>query len=441
MEMRIYDIIRKKRDGMKLNKEELFFFVSLVAEGLIPDYQTSALLMAIFINGMDIEETTWLTSAMTSSGDILDLGEIPGVKVDKHSTGGVGDKTTLVAAPIIAACGVPIAKLSGRALGHTGGTIDKLEAIPGFRTALTKDEIISKVRKIGLVIAGQTGNIAPADKVMYALRDATATVESIPLIASSIMSKKLASGAECILLDVKTGSGAFMSTLEKSRELARVMVDIGKALGKKVKALITDMDSPLGYAVGNAPEVIEAIETLKGKGPEDLTKLSVEIAAMLLQMAGTRNESLSECRQKAEVALFSFAALEKFREMVIEQGGTPDVIEDYSLFKKPEYSIDVTAPKTGYIERIRADIAGRAVTLLGAGREKKGDPVDPSAGIILKAKPGDFVNYGTIIVTLVTSTPKNLPQVVNLLSFDAFEIINQKTPPIKHSSIILDIVE
>ena len=379
--MRIYDIIAKKRDGLALSEEEIRFFVSQYTQGMIPDYQASALLMAICINGMDRRETTDLTMAMAASGDQVDLSGIGGAKADKHSTGGVGDKTTLVVAPVVASLGVKMAKMSGRGLGHTGGTLDKLEAIPGFQVELDREKFIEIVNRVGCCVIGQTGNLAPADKKLYALRDVTATVESIPLIASSVMSKKLAAGADCILLDVKTGSGAFMKRAEDAAALAREMVGIGTRAGRKTAALITNMDRPLGNRIGNALEVMEAVQTLRGQGPEDLTELCLNLCAGLLALSGKGGQE--ECCALARKQLGNGEAFRKLKEMIKAQGGDESALEDF-----PD------CPR---------HLFGAAAAQLGAGRERKGDAVDYGAGIELHKKPGDFVRKGDSIATLLTS--------------------------------------
>ena len=394
--MRMYDVIAKKRDGGELSREEIAFFIHGYVKGEIPDYQVSALAMAIYLRGMTPQETAWLTMEMEHSGDTVDLSAVEGVKADKHSTGGVGDKTTLVLAPIAASLGVRMAKMSGRGLGHTGGTIDKLESIPGLRTDLSRDEFLGIVRDIGLCIAAQSGNLVPADKKLYALRDVTATVESMPLIASSIMSKKLAAGADCILLDVKTGSGAFMKTLEDSRFLAKAMVDIASHAGKRAAALITEMDRPLGSAVGNALEVMEACETLQGRGPEDLTELCLELAAGILVMAG-KAESLEQARSLAQGQIANGQAFEKFRQMVQAQGGDVTALTDYDALLAPVVRYEVRARQEGFLQSLNTEQCGIASVALGAGREKKEDAIDYSAGILLKKKPGDFVHAGDIL--------------------------------------------
>lgn len=425
--MRITEIIRKKRDGFSLSKEEIEFFVNGYVDGSIPDYQISALLMAIFFNDMDDRETADLTLAMLNSGDTVDLSGINGVKVDKHSTGGVGDKTTLAVAPIAAACGVKIAKMSGRGLGHTGGTIDKLESVPNLRTAIDGKEFFDIVNKTGICIVGQSGNLCPADKKLYALRDVTETVDKIPLIASSIMSKKLASGSDKILLDVKVGSGAFMKTYADAEKLAKAMVSIGNRAGKKTKALITDMDIPLGNSIGNSLEVIEAVNTLKGSGPEDFTEVCLELSANMIYLAGFG--TLEECRQKAENAVSDGSALEKLALMVEAQGGDKSYIYDTDKFKKADYERNITAPKDGYIHSMNAEMCGTASVHLGAGRERKEDKIDYAAGIILHKKTGQFVCKGEALATMYAENAEYFDTAgVELLS--AYEISDEK-PVIK----------
>ena len=358
--------------------------------------------MAVYFQGMTKEETVSLTKIMRDSGDVADLSQIKGIKVDKHSTGGVGDKTTLIVGPAAAACGVPIAKMSGRGLGFTGGTVDKLEAIPGYRTSLDRDEFTKQVNEVGISLIGQTGSIAPADKKIYALRDVTATVENMSLITSSIMSKKLASGSDAIVLDVKCGRGAFMKDEESAAELASLMVEIGKASGKKTMALITDMDQPLGKAVGNTLEVIEAIDTLKSKGPEDITELSIELAAMMI-FAGEKAPDLETAREMAADAIRSGAALDKLRNLISAQGGDPRVVDDYSLLPQSDGVYEVISDEEGYIEQIDAMTIGVASQHTGAGRAKKEDSIDPGAGIVLEVKTGDKVNKGDRLALIYTS--------------------------------------
>ena len=396
--MRMYDIIQKKRDGGVLSAAEIEWFIASYVKGEIPDYQVAALCMAIYFQGMNLEETTALTFAVRDSGDRLDFSEINGLRVDKHSTGGVGDKTSLVVAPIVASLGVKVAKMSGRGLGHTGGTIDKLEAIPRFRTDIPVEEFKAIVNEIGIAIVGQNAELAPADKLLYALRDVTATVDSLPLIVSSIMGKKLAADDDCIVLDVKTGSGSFMKTLEKSRELAEWMVAIGKTAGKRMRALITDMGMPLGYAIGNSLEVVEAIHTLQGKGPKDLTELCIALSAHILNLAekGTHEE----CVAMAQNAIDSGAGLQMFARMVEAQGGDKEWILDPEKFPKAKYSYTVTAKEGGYITGVDTEGYGVASLLLGAGRNTKEDVIDPTAGIYLLAKTGDKIEKGDPIATL-----------------------------------------
>ena len=403
--MNFKELIAKKRDGGCLDADELKFFANGAADGSIPDYQVSAMLMAMYLRGLNADETVALTLAMAHSGDVADLSGINGVKGDKHSTGGVGDKTTLIVAPLVAECGVKIAKMSGRGLGHTGGTVDKLEAIPGFNSSLSTDKFIETVNRCGLCVTGQSGNMCPADKKLYSLRDATETVGSIPLIASSIMSKKLAGGADCIVLDVKCGSGAFMKNVESAKKLAETMVGIGKSADRKVAALITDMDVPLGNNIGNSLEVIEAVETLKGNGPSDLTELSLSLASKLLCLAG--KGSLSECRELAAEKLSDGSALEKLAEMVELQGGDPSYILDPSKFASAPYSKAVTARESGYISHMDTEKVGLACMALGAGRQRKDDIIDPAAGIVLHKKTGDKVEAGEKVATLLASD-KNL---------------------------------
>jgi len=396
--MRMYDIIAKKRDGKELSQEEIYSFVDGYVSQEIPDYQASALLMAIYFNGMNEREILDLTMAMMKSGDVVDLSPIEGIKVDKHSTGGVGDKTSLIIAPIVSACGLKVAKMSGRGLGHTGGTVDKLESIPGFRTNLNQEEFFDVVRKTGISIIGQSGNLTPADKKMYALRDVTATVESIPLIASSIMSKKLAAGSDCIMLDVKTGSGAFMKTVEDSVKLAETMVKLGENAGRRTSALITDMDVPLGKNIGNSLEVIEAINTLSGKGPEDLTNEAMHLAANMLELAGEGDEET--CLAKAKAVIEDGTALLKLKDMVRAQGGDVSVIDDINNFRKAAYSHDIKADTDGYIAHMDTEGCGIASMMLGAGRETLDSKINMAAGIIIEKKTGDYVKNGDVLATL-----------------------------------------
>jgi len=402
--MRMYDLIAKKRDGGALTKEEIQYMITEYVEGRIPDYQMSAFLMAVYHNGMTEEETVTMTQCVAHSGDMVDLSAIEGIKVDKHSTGGVGDKTTLIIAPIVAACGVKVAKMSGRGLGHTGGTVDKLEAIPGFQTVIAQDRFFEIVNTIGLSVIGQSGNLAPADKKLYALRDVTATVESIPLIAVSIMSKKLAAGSDAILLDVKTGSGAFMKTVDDSIALAKEMVSIGENAGRKTAALITDMDIPLGNNIGNSLEVIEAVDTLRGKGPDDLTEVSLHLAANMLYLAG--KGTIDECLDMAKQTIADGSALNRLAAMVEAQGGDSSVILDTNKFEKAPFEHEIIAEEEGYLVSMDTESCGIASSMLGAGRETKESDIDFSAGIILKRKVGDFVHKGDVLATMYTSNEK-----------------------------------
>ena len=399
--MRMYDLIMKKKHGEVLTEQEIQFMIDGYVKGEIPDYQMSAMLMAIWFKGMNDLEITGLTKTMAKSGDMIDLSAISGKKVDKHSTGGVGDKTTLIVAPIVAACGGKVAKMSGRGLGHTGGTVDKLEAIPGYRTVLDRKEFFDTVNKCGVSVIGQSGNLAPADKKLYALRDVTATVDSIPLIASSIMSKKLAAGSDCILLDVKTGSGAFMKTLDDSIKLAQTMVAIGEGAGRRTVALITDMDTPLGFGIGNSIEVMESMDVLKGHGPADLTEVSLQLAANMLYLVGKGTPE--ECREMAEKVIADGSAFETFCTMVKAQGGDDAVLRDYDKFAKAPYKADVLAERDGYIVKMNAEEVGVTSVVLGAGRETKESSIDFSAGLMLHKKYGDKVKKGESLVTLYTS--------------------------------------
>lgn len=426
--MRMYDIIHKKRNGGELSEEEIRFFIEGYTDESIPDYQAAALCMAVYFQGMTSKETSILTLAMAESGDQIDLGGIEGFTVDKHSTGGVGDKTSLIVVPIVASCGGKVAKMSGRGLGHTGGTVDKLESIPGFRTELNPDDFIKQVNGIGLCIVGQTGELAPADKKLYALRDVTATVESIPLIASSIMSKKLAAGSKGIVLDVKTGSGAFMKTVEESENLAKEMVAIGKSAGRSVTAVITNMDIPLGDSVGNSLEVIEAIKTLKGEGESDLTEVCLTLAAQMLSMVTGEDEKT--CYSMAKGAIDNGLAINKLREMISAQGGNANVVDDYSLFKQPKYTAEIFSECDGYIEHTDAEKIGIASVILGAGREKKGDPIDPSAGIVLKKKTGDYVKKGEPLAVFYTDDEGKIEGAKQEF-LDAFTFGNERTQPQK----------
>ena len=399
--MRMYDIILKKRADLPLSDKEIRFVIDGYVKGEIPDYQVSALLMTIVFNGMNARELGTLTLAMAQSGNMVDLSNIDGITVDKHSTGGVGDKTTLIIAPLVAACGGKVAKMSGRGLGHTGGTIDKMESIPNLKVSLEQDAFINQVNKIGLAVIGQSEGLAPADKKLYALRDVTGTVDSIPLIASSVMSKKLASGAQAILLDVKVGSGAFMKNIEDARELAKAMVDIGKENGRSVKAILTDMDRPLGHAIGNALEIREVINTLKGHGPEDLTHECIIMAAHMLVLS--RMCDYETALNRVQQALDSGAALERLRLMIEAQGGDSRVIDDDRVLTIGKFTYDVTSPQDGYITRMNTERCGIASVMLGAGRTVKDGPIDYSAGIVMHKKTGDAVSMGESIATLYAS--------------------------------------
>ncbi|AVX30495.1 pyrimidine-nucleoside phosphorylase [Carboxydocella thermautotrophica] len=425
--MRAYDIIRKKRDGGELSQAEIEFMVQGYTSNEIPDYQMAAWAMAVFLRGMNARETADLTMAMVRSGDQVDLSGIAGIKVDKHSTGGVGDTTTLVLAPLVAAAGAPVAKMSGRGLGHTGGTLDKFESIPGFRVELKKEEFIRNVNTVGAAVVGQTGNLAPADKKLYALRDVTATVDSIPLIASSIMSKKIAAGADAIVLDVKTGSGAFMKTLEDSFALARAMVAIGQEVGRKTVAVITDMDQPLGRAIGNALEVKEAIETLRGGGPSDLRELCLTLGSHMVTLAG-KAASPAEARARLEELLQNGQALAKFKEMVAAQGGDPRVIDQPELLPQAQKVIPLLAEQDGYVARIEAEELGIAATLLGAGRETKESKVDLAVGLVVNKKVGEAVAAGEPLVWLHVNEERRLAEVMAKVKA-AFTISYQQPAP------------
>ena len=401
--MRMVDIIEKKREGGELTKEEIRFFVKGYTEGTIPDYQVSALLMAIYFKDMTDAERAELTMAMVESGDQIDLSGIAGVKVDKHSTGGVGDTTTLPLAAMVAAVGVPVAKMSGRGLGHTGGTIDKLEAIEGFHVELTSEQFVKQVNEIGMAVIGQSGNLTPADKKLYALRDVTATVSSIPLIASSIMSKKIAAGADAIVLDVKTGDGAFMKTVEDSKLLAQAMVKIGNSVGRNTMAIISDMSQPLGFAIGNALEVQEAIDTLKGNGPEDLNELCYTLGSQMVVLGG-KAKTIEEARGMLEEVVANGAALEVLKKFIAAQGGDASVVDFPERLPKAKFVSEVVAKEDGYIAKIEADDIGTAAMLLGAGRATKESEIDLAVGLVLRKKVGDFVKAGESIVTVHANT-------------------------------------
>ena len=432
--MRAVDIIIKKRDNKALTRSEIDFMISGYTNGDIPDYQMAAFCMAIYFNSMTESEASYLTHAMLHSGDVLDLSMINGIKVDKHSTGGVGDKTSLVVAPLVASCGVNVCKMSGRGLGHTGGTLDKLESIPGFNVNLTEEEFIKQVNDIKVCIVGQTKKLAPADKLLYSLRDVTGTVDSIPLIASSIMSKKLAAGSDVIVLDVKVGSGAFMKNLTEARKLAKLMCKIGKKLGKKMTAVLTNMDEPLGFAVGNSLEVIEAIDTLNGNGPKDFKELCIEASIELLidaKRCKDRNEALLLIEEKIK----NKEALNTFAKMVEAQGGDSSYILDPSKFEKAKYIYDVKIDKSGYIHKINAKAIGDAAMKLGAGREKITDKINPRVGIILHKKVNDFVNANDSIATIY-SDKANVDEEYKMI-LDAYKLSDK----LAYSKLILDIVK
>ena len=434
--MRMVDLIEKKRNKEKLSKEEIDFIIKSYTAGEIPDYQMSALLMAIYFNKMDKEETLNLTLAMRNSGDTLDLSEIKGIKVDKHSTGGVGDKTTLVLGPMLAACGLKLAKMSGRGLGHTGGTIDKMESIPGFKTSLSMEAFVKQVNELGIAITGQTGNLAPADKKIYALRDVTATVENISLIASSIMSKKLASGADSICLDVKVGSGAFMKTIEDAKKLASAMVEIGKGAGKSTIAIISEMDEPLGLAVGNSLEVREVIESLKGRGPKDLMELVYCLGSYMIKSAKPE-VSLADARKMLEASITEGTALEKFKAFVKAQGGDENVVNDYSLLKIAQRVIEVLSKEEGYVAHIQSDLIGHASMILGGGRQRKEDTIDYGVGIELNKKVSDKVLENELLAKIFVNDETNLANAIN----DIYEAFRIEKEEIKEPVLIKEIIE
>lgn len=424
--MRMVDLIAKKRDGHELSTEEIQFIIQGYTNGDIPDYQMSAWAMAVYFQGMSSKETADLTMAMAASGDQLDLSAIPGVKVDKHSTGGVGDKTTLVVAPLVAAAGIPVAKMSGRGLGFSGGTIDKLESIRGFQVELTEEQFFNQVREVGVAVIGQTGNLTPADKKLYALRDVTATVEAVPLIASSIMSKKIASGADAIILDVKVGKGAFMKSLEAAETLAGAMVEIGRQVGRKTIAVISDMNQPLGLAVGNALEVKEAIETLAGHGPKDLTELALTISSHMLILSG-KETSFETAYEQMKDILQSGKALDKFKQFVAAQGGDTNVIDNPSLLPQAIHYLEIKAEQSGYIAEIDAEKIGHASVILGAGRLTKNSPIDLAVGILLKKKVGDYVEAGeTLAVIHANDQEKGQDARTEIVTAFSFHPVKQK---------------
>ncbi|MBP5766985.1 MAG: pyrimidine-nucleoside phosphorylase [Clostridia bacterium] len=406
--MRMYDILQKKRYGEELTREEIGFFIKGYTEGSVPDYQAAAFCMAVCFAGMTDRETAALTDAMARSGDTVDLSRFGNLSVDKHSTGGVGDKTSLILCPIVSSLGCKVAKMSGRGLGHTGGTVDKLESIPGYRTSLSEEEFLDQVERTGLALIGQTGNLTPADKKLYALRDVTATIDSIPLITSSIMSKKLAAGSKNIVLDVKTGSGAFMKTPEDAEKLAENMVRIGKSCGRNVSALLTDMDRPLGFAVGNSLEVIEAVNVLKGLEKGDLYEVSVSLATEMVSLV--KSITPESARREVENAIETGKAFAKMKEWIAAQGGDTSVLDDTDLFPKAAFAYEVRAPKGGRIRKMNAEDIGKAAAILGAGRISKEDPIDHAAGIVLAKKTGDSVKKGDVIATLFTNDKASVAQ-------------------------------
>ncbi len=427
--MKMTDIIAKKRDGGTLSDAEITFFINGVANGSIPDYQGAALLMAIYLKKMKPRETTCLTRCMMESGDQIDLSAIPGIKVDKHSTGGVGDKTTLVVTPLVAACGIPVAKMSGKGLGHTGGTVDKLEAFKGIRTVLNQKDFIKQVKKIGMAISGQSGNLVPADQQLYALRDVTATVDNHSLIAASIMSKKLASGTDVIVLDVKVGNGGFNPNVTTARKLAKTMIRIGQQMDRQTVAVISRMDQPLGRAVGNSLEVIEAIETLKGNGPKDLVDLSLELGTQMLLLSG-KFSNKTAAKKMLQQRLRSGAALKMFAKFIKAQGGDTSGIKDYQKFPGAKYTLEVIAPTSGWIIDLTARTIGLASMQLGAGRQKKSDPIDLGAGIYLHKKIGEKVKAGTPLATLYSNKKEPLKDVAEFV-LTAWSIGTKKRKPEK----------
>ena len=433
--MRTVDLIHRKRNGEELSAEEIAFIVDGYTNGTIPDYQASAFLMAVFFAGMTDREVSTLTERMMSSGEKVDLSSVPGVKVDKHSTGGVGDKTSLIASPIAAAAGVVVPMISGRALGHTGGTLDKLESIPGFRTNLNLDEFRAQLAEHKLAFIGQTAEIAPADAKFYALRDATATVESIPLIASSIMSKKLAVGLDAIVLDVKVGAGAFMKRQVDARRLAQMMVGIGRRMDKRVQALLTDMNQPLGYAIGNALEVMEVSQTLQNAGPADLTRLSLELAARMIHL-GKITATLDEAREIAQKKLLDGSGYRKLKDVIAAQGGNAAVLDRFELLPNATGAREISSPRAGYISAIDAEYIGQASAMIGAGRDTKEDTIDPAVGVILEVKVGQKVDAGGVLCRLYYTREDNVDEAAQLVE-DAFRISG--TAP-ESRELILEVV-
>jgi len=434
--VQMYEIISKKRDKKKLTQEEIEYFVSGYTKDQIPDYQASALLMAIFLNGMDTEETFHLTLSMMKSGKVLDLSSVPGVKVDKHSTGGVGDKVSLILAPLVASCGVKVPMISGRGLGHTGGTLDKLESIPGFRTDLSLRRFRKILSDVGVCMIGQTKEIAPADRKMYALRDVTATVNCIPLIASSIMSKKIAEGADAFIFDVKVGNGAFMQEQDEAMLLAENLIQIAKRFKKKAVALITDMNEPLGEAVGNSIEVVEAIQALKGKAPSDLMKVTLALSAHML-ILGKKAKNLKEAQKKLQKAIKNEQALQKFKEMIKRQGGNPKVLDDYRLLPWGRHKLVVNSDKDGYVQSIDTRRIGLCAVKLGAGREKMHSPIDPGVGFLIRKKVGDTVKKGETLV-LVFANNINKGKLAGKEIKEAYRIGKRKTSRLKKILLFVD---
>jgi pyrimidine-nucleoside phosphorylase len=428
-------LIQRKRDGEELAPEEIALLIDGYTSGEIPDYQMSAFLMAVYYSGMTDREVSRLTECMLRSGDTVDLSSVPGVKVDKHSTGGVGDKTSFIVAPLAAAAGVVVPMMSGRSLGHTGGTLDKLESIPGFRTDLTPAEFTKQLSEVGLAFIGQTDLLAPADRKLYALRDVTATVESIPLISSSIMSKKLAEGVDALVLDVKVGSGAFMKKQVDARRLAQAMVGIGRRMDKKVQALITDMSQPLGFAVGNALEIMEASQTLQNAGPADLTKLCIELAARMIHL-GKKAASLDEARRIAEQHLVDGSGYRKFKQVVAAQGGNPQALDKFELLPNATGMREITSPRAGYVSSIAAQDIGSASNMIGAGRERKEDAIDPAVGIILEVKVGEKVDAGSILCRVYYTKEDHVEEAAEMVE-DAFRISSQKPD---ERELILEVV-
>jgi pyrimidine-nucleoside phosphorylase len=433
--MRTVDLIHRKRDAEELSAEEIQYLVDGYTRGDIPDYQISAFLMAVYFSGMSDREVSALTESMTNSGSLVDLSSIPGVKVDKHSTGGVGDKTSLIAAPLAAAAGVVVPMISGRGLGYTGGTLDKLESIPGFRTDLTIEEFLAQLAEHKLAFIGQTPEVAPADGKLYAVRDATATVESIPLIASSIMSKKVAVGLDALVLDVKVGAGAFMKKQVDARRLAQMMVGIGRRLDKRVQALITDMSQPLGYAIGNALEVMEVSQTLQNAGPADLTRLSLELAARMIFL-GKLAQSLDEARETAQARLLDGSGYQKFKDVITAQGGNPQVLDRFDLLPNATGAQEITTTRGGYVSAIDAELIGQASSMVGAGRNTKEDSIDPAVGVILEVKVGHKIEADSILCRIYYTSDEHVAEAAELVE-DAFRISQQ---PVEERDLILEVV-